>query len=205
MQAWPLRVPHEQRTGSFPCYTVLGQVFNPTECRQIIEYAQANYQRHHGTLADADQQNTQADRVRKGHVSWIDPADPNSRWIFERCTAAVLQVNHVDWQFDLDYIGPLQFTCYDQLGDHYAWHVDTNQDPKIDMSYRKLSFTIQLSQAATYQGGELELLFGPDPIRPPRDVGTFVAFPSMITHRVTPVTQGKRYSLVGWVTGPRFR
>jgi PKHD-type hydroxylase len=30
-------------------------------------------------------------------------------------------------------------------------------------------------------------------------------FPSWSLHRVTPVTKGTRYSLVAWVSGPRFR
>jgi PKHD-type hydroxylase len=204
MEAWPLRIPSEQRQANFPCYAVLGQVFSADEARRIIEFCQQRYEKHEGTLVGPQGQSRERiDPVRKGHVHWVDPGDSEANWIYQRCTAAVLQVNHHDWQFELDYITPLQFTCYDQLGDHYTWHVDSNIDQGV--SYRKLSFTIQLSHPHSYEGGDLELLFSPQGTKTPRDVGTFTAFPSMVTHRVTPITRGKRYSLVGWVTGPKFR
>ena len=39
----------------------------------------------------------------------------------------------------------------------------------------------------------------------PRELGTAVLFPSFIQHRVTEITRGTRYSLVGWVNGKPFR
>ena len=35
--------------------------------------------------------------------------------------------------------------------------------------------------------------------------GTIIIFPSMLQHRVTPVTNGTRYSLVQWFSGPNFK
>jgi PKHD-type hydroxylase len=35
--------------------------------------------------------------------------------------------------------------------------------------------------------------------------GSIMFFPSFLLHRVAEVTEGKRKSLVGWVTGPKFR
>ena len=35
--------------------------------------------------------------------------------------------------------------------------------------------------------------------------GTLIIFPSYIMHRVAPVTQGERISLVGWVGGDHYR
>ena len=35
--------------------------------------------------------------------------------------------------------------------------------------------------------------------------GMITFFPSWLIHDVTPVTQGTRYSLVGWVNGPNFK
>ena len=39
----------------------------------------------------------------------------------------------------------------------------------------------------------------------PRGQGTAVIFPSFVLHRVTPVTQGTRWSLTLWSHGPAFR
>ena len=33
----------------------------------------------------------------------------------------------------------------------------------------------------------------------------FIFFPSFLMHRVTPVKQGTRYSLVSWFLGPPFK
>jgi PKHD-type hydroxylase len=35
--------------------------------------------------------------------------------------------------------------------------------------------------------------------------GKLIFFPSWTLHDVTPVTEGIRRSLVGWVAGPRFK
>ena len=202
MIAWPLRIPQEQLRQRFNIYAVLGGVFQPRECREIIDLVLAQEQRHNAKVHQ-DQSVTYIDAVRKGDVCWMDPDREQYRWIYERCTAAVQQVNGVDWRFDLDYIDPLQFTCYDNTGDHFGWHIDNASQG--DNTYRKLSFSIQLSTPQAYEGGVLEILTGQEPQPMPQEQGTFIAFPSIITHRVTPITRGKRYSLVGWCTGPQFR
>ena len=34
--------------------------------------------------------------------------------------------------------------------------------------------------------------------------GTIIVFPSILLHTITPITQGTRYSLVQWFSGPDF-
>jgi len=202
MIAWPLRTPQEQLQQRFNVYAVLGGVFQPRECREIIDLVLAQETRQDAKVYHQDDINY-IDKVRQGDVCWLDPVKEQYRWIYERCTAAVQQVNFHDWQFELDYIDPLQFTCYDNTGDHFGWHIDNAS--QVATTYRKLSFSIQLSAPQAYEGGVLEILAGPQAQQMPREQGTFMAFPSTITHRVTPITRGKRYSLVGWCTGPQFR
>jgi hypothetical protein len=36
-------------------------------------------------------------------------------------------------------------------------------------------------------------------------IGTFTVFPSYTLHEVSPILDGARYSLVGWVNGPDFK
>ena len=85
-------------------------------------------------------------------------------------------------------------------GGHYGWHMDVGQGV---VSTRKLSISVQLSDPADYDGGELEFLASGD--CGPRTQGTLIAFPSFLVHRVRPVTRGTRWSLVSWVAGPSFR
>jgi len=65
-------------------------------------------------------------------------------------------------------------------------------------SYRVLSFSIQLSDPALYDGGMLEV-GGPGNASAAQ--GTAVLFPSYSLHRVHPVTQGERWSIVSWWWG----
>ena len=77
---------------------------------------------------------------------------------------------------------------------------------------RKLSATINLNVPGEYEGGNLKFDYGPHTegeryhecteIRPQ---GSIIVFPSFIEHQVTPVTKGKRYSLVLWSLGQPFK
>ena len=70
---------------------------------------------------------------------------------------------------------------------------------------RKISISIQLSRPEDYDGGDLELMYGTEPQKLDRTRGAFIAFPSFMLHRVTPVTRGTRWSLVAWILGTRWR
>jgi len=85
-------------------------------------------------------------------------------------------------------------------------------EPKFVGKVRKISMTLNLNVPDTYEGGNLKFDFGPHydgnrlhectEIRPQ---GSIIVFPSFIPHCVTPVTSGKRYSLVMWVLGEPFK
>jgi PKHD-type hydroxylase len=70
---------------------------------------------------------------------------------------------------------------------------------------RKISISIPLNDASEYEGGVLELNQGSTIVRMNQKAGLPVIFPSWLTHRVSPVTRGRRYSLVAWVRGPNWR
>jgi PKHD-type hydroxylase len=107
------------------------------------------------------------------------------------------------YNFDLTYIEILQFSIY-ELGDFYNDHMDTIKP--VCVHNRKLSFSIQLSEPDAYQGSDLEINVNAAKFEAaPKTQGTAVFFPSYSVHRVTPLTKGVRYALVGWVCGPAFR
>jgi PKHD-type hydroxylase len=106
----------------------------------------------------------------------------------------------------------MQFTSYanDQ---YYHWHSDGLSDRSgLDKNnkIRKLSAVLFLNN--TFSGGELEMsvldsgakkrIFKPSP---KATKGSIIVFPSFITHRITPVKQGVRYSIVLWCSGPQFK
>ena len=126
---------------------------------------------------------------------------------FPYCIMAdhIIKANNEVWRLDLTgfnmALDPPNILRYkaDEKG-HYDWHLDYG----AAFSNRKISFSIQLSDPSEYEGGNLEIAGVPFEPKT-RERGTIIMFPSYVRHRVTPVTKGIRYCIVGWVHGPHFR
>lgn len=141
-------------------------------------------------------------RVRDSYVSWMFPNEITG-WIFDRMGGIVTSINQQFFGFDLHgFLQGFQFTKYTAPGQHYTWHVDRGGH---SVGVRKLSVSLQLSDPNTYKGGDLQFQFGEQEQTADRERGLVALFPSFVLHRVTPVTEGTRYSLVAWVSGPPFK
>ena len=105
------------------------------------------------------------------------------------------------WNFDIKYPENVQVGRYVE-GGHYDWHHDT-QSPDVNGFQRKLSCSILLNDSSDYDGGLLEIK--DVSIAPPTVQGSVIIFPSIVSHRVSPVTRGERYSAVCWTVGPAFK
>jgi PKHD-type hydroxylase len=173
-------------------------VFNAEECSDLIKLA-----------LDSDSK-TQAktgtdpilNNVRKGSVVWLDEKKEENFWVYRRCTDIISNLNKKYFNYDLTFIETLQFTIYDDTNDYYGMHVDNMYR---GYGCRKLSFSVQLSSEENYSGCELKLYYDNKPVTAPKNLGMLIAFSSMVLHEVTPITKGTRYSLVGWVHGPKFK
>ena len=145
--------------------------------------------------------NTDA-KLRRSRISFLAHEQKNS-WLYQRLWAAVQVCN--PQCFDVDVVGVepnVQVARYDSAeSGFYDWHYDFGPAKPT----RKLSISIQLSDSADYDGGDLELLYGNVPKQLDRTRGAFIIFPSFMLHRVTPVTRGTRWSLVAWILGKRWR
>ena len=134
---------------------------------------------------------------------WLMPS-ADTAWIYQKITSAVAMLNAAHYRFEISGMDePLYHVTY--LGDdqgHYTWHADLGHDQEPT---RKLSITFQMSDPATYDGGDLEINATGRPETAPRERGKLILFPSYEIHRVTPVTRGKRSALVAWIGGPPFR
>jgi len=144
----------------------------------------------------------------------------NESWLKDMLWHYVSISNLNNFNFDLTTLEPPQLSVYRaETNGHFAWHKDFFWDDvhrKNELYHRKLSISIQLSDANDYEGGDFEIDLGydnrenhidryPGMKEQLRQKGTIIIFPSFIRHRVTPVTKGVRKSLVVWVDGPRFR
>ena len=150
------------------------------------------------TLSGEDEYN---DELRKSAVMFIDNV-PENNWIYSKLASLAINCNNERYWFDLlGFHQELQLTRYSE-GDFFDWHLDFGAG---EISARKLSMTIQLSDADAYEGGDLRFMINNRIVNAPREKGTIIIFPSFVMHRVTPITKGTRQSIVGWVSGPPYR
>lgn len=140
------------------------------------------------------------DDLRKSNVMFIKPA--GNEWVYDRLSQACLQVNTNRYKFEVQgFQTELQLASYTD-GGFFDWHMDFGAG---DISNRKLSITVQLSDPDEYEGGELQFMINQNVHTAPREKGTAIIFPSFGLHRVQPVTSGTRMSIVGWIAGPPYR
>ena len=92
-------------------------------------------------------------------------------------------------------LGDFQFTEYKE-GEYFDWHTDSTDTVYRD---RFTSIVIQLNNE--YVGGVLEIKNLKGQLVPIENkIGKLYIFNSRLTHRVTQVNNGTRYSLVNWVS-----
>jgi PKHD-type hydroxylase len=187
--AWPFKLDHVNT------WAYWESAFTPEECQRIIDIGTGRFMKK-GTTGGADKQ-----YVRDSEISWLYSCD-DMEWAYRRITDIITNLNDQFFQFDLfGLCEGMQFTRYTAPGGKYGMHIDSQYDGLV----RKLSFTLQLSNPADYEGGELCLYVGDEPQKMSRAQGYVAVFPSYVLHEVTPVTAGTRHSLVSWITGPPFK
>ncbi|WGH75637.1 2OG-Fe(II) oxygenase [Tenacibaculum tangerinum] len=145
--------------------------------------------------------NTCDDELRKSTVVFIENT-PENEWIYNRLAGLAIQCNNERYWFDLlGFHNNLQLASYTE-GDFFDWHLDFGAG---EISDRKLSISMQLSDSDDYEGGDLQFMMNQKIVTAPREKETIIVFPSFMMHLVTPITKGVRKSMVGWIAGPPYR
>ena len=125
--------------------------------------------------------------------------------LFNRVESALKIANIQYFNYDVEGIDKLRFLKYG-IGGRYEWHTDYGRH---ECSMRKLTGIIQLSDSDDYEGGDFEFGLtdeeGSGLIKGNRNKGCLLVFPSFLSHRVAPLTKGKRYSIITWLEGDTFR
>ena len=138
--------------------------------------------------------------LRKSQIMFIKTGAND--WIYDKLGQACIQANSNRYKFDVKgFQTELQLANYG-IQDFFEWHMDFGAG---DISDRKLSITVQLSDPTEYEGGDLQFMINHEVFTAPKEKGTAIIFPSFAQHRVTRVTQGNRKSIVGWIAGPPYR
>ena len=140
--------------------------------------------------------------VRRSELNWL-AKDSDSSWVFEKLSHIASRLNADHFGFELTgFSEDLQLTNYHEARQgNYTWHQDFGSSGVS----RKLSMVLQLSDPKDYEGGELQILTGSNPVSINKKRGLVTVFPSWTLHQVTPVIKGTRQTLVTWVSGPDFK
>jgi len=174
-------------------------------CATLISWPEGEYEEG-GTTGDLEGK-------RESEIKFI-----TSQWITDIIWPYMLDANEkAGWNFDIESVEAVQITKYGKDG-YYGWHYDGGSDvfakyriPEnefLNDYVRKLSMTIQLND--DFQGGEFQIanyeetVFWPE-TPPGITKGSIIIFPSFKEHRISPVTNGERHSLVAWFCGKPFR
>ena len=148
-------------------------------------------------------------KYRQSNICF-DNKNSDNAWIFDRLFDIVEETNHKFFQYELIGFEFFQYTTYNKH-QYYNYHIDTifngyevNKDTNL---CRKLSISILLNDASEFDGGEFEICAGDpnDPFSHKLNKGDAIFFPSYLLHRVRPIKEGIRKSLVVWVLGPKWR
>lgn len=182
--------------------TSVNNFLTPEECKAIVGSGENNLDLQ---VAKTEDHQVHQD-LRKSEISWLDPNGEHA-WLFNRIRDCTNDINAHWFGYNLIGFEGIQFTKYsynkDGHPDYYSSHKDTALLP--GGTIRKLSFTIQLSDPETYDGGDVVLYSSlTDSLALTGALGSISFFPSYTIHEVRPVTKGIRYSLVGWCCGPAF-
>ena len=143
-------------------------------------------------------------RVRQ--VTRVSVTDSTADTVLRRLAAVMPRLSS-HFETELTETEPPQFLHYRQ-GDFFVAHQDGNT-PLVhdDTRFRKVSIVIFLNEQTEaenvgYKGGSL-ILHGPYPNYNARHTipsipGSLAAFRSEVTHEVTPIEAGERFTIVSW-------
>ena len=165
-----------------------------SECDKIMSLAD-NVEPYVATVQNEEPGSSRIDKEIRDVDSYGVWHSPDTDWIFKKIFEQVMVDNETNFHFDIAGIfSGLSLLRYQQE-QHYEWHNDIGSG---DTSTRKLSVVIMLSE--NFTGGDLVLTQGVSQHIAMRQ-GNMVVFPSYVLHKVTPVEEGDRWSLVAWIQG----
>jgi PKHD-type hydroxylase len=185
------------------------ELFSAVECDAIIKIGESGKLGNPGVGAGTGE--TRLDLDYRCVLS--RPLDPDEEtadldWVYNRIVSRVSWANAERYRFALSGCNePIQFLRYDtkkkkkKNAGHYDWHQDYGGGYA---SIRKLSVVVQLTDGDDYDGCELTFRTHREFTPGLRKRGDTIIFPSWLVHSVTPITRGRRYALVLWVSGPQF-
>ena len=179
----------------------IGPIFTPQQCQLVINKG-INLKKEEAKVGMGQRPDGGYDpKKRITKISWIPFKEMTE--MYRDIEKTMLQVNNNHFGFQgMRLTEPGQFTHY-LTGGFYEWHMDNDVTGMKQPPVRKISMTLLLSDPSTFEGGELEFMSEGKTAKLKQ--GQAIFFASWLQHRVKPVTQGERKSLVMWFGGPSFK
>ena len=175
-------------------------IFSPKQCQMVIDKGMS-LKKEEAKVGMAKPEGGVDTKKRITSISWIPFKDMPE--MYRDIEATMLKANGNHFGFDgMRLTEVAQFTHY-LTGGFYDWHMDNDVAGKHQPPVRKISMTLLLSDPTTFEGGELEFMQKGKIVKLKQ--GQAIFFASWLQHRVKPVTQGERKSLVMWFGGPPFK
>jgi PKHD-type hydroxylase len=163
---------------------------SPEECDSILNKCTEELILSDATVYSDRSNNVSAKTTRKSSVGWISDLG----FLNERLTKKLRETFNING-IEVTGLGDYQFTEYKE-GEYFDWHTDSTDTIYRD---RFVSIVIQLNDI--YEGGILEIKNTKGELVPIENkIGTLYIFNSRLLHRVTPILNGVRYSLVNWIS-----
>jgi len=181
-------------------------VLTPQQCDELIHIGQSE-PRINANIGGKGKNEKIDYSYRKSIISWIPFAKALPIYQVIRQWMEMTNTNHFGFDtVQLTEAG--QYTEYSK-GGFYNWHMDSNTEMEAMPTVRKISMTLLLSDPKDFEGGDLEIFCG-DTLDSEKNKfklkqGYAVFFASFLLHRVRPVTEGNRKSLVMWFGGTPFK
>jgi predicted 2-oxoglutarate/Fe(II)-dependent dioxygenase YbiX len=177
---------------------VLPNVIPPDVCRALIEHFEVSAHLP-GQIASATAGAAIAkyDEGKKHRRDFeLPPGEPLHRALMkvlaERCAPEIKRA----FQFDVAFADRILLARYDDTGGFFKRHRD-NLAPQV--AFRDFAVSMNLN-TDDYDGGELSFPeFGAHRYRPP--AGSAAIFSASLLHEVAPVTRGRRYVALSFLSG----
>jgi PKHD-type hydroxylase len=188
-------------------YCAVNGVFTEDELKEIETYC-ASYGTGNSYVVGHDGLPITNSTVRVSNTKMHHPNQKN-QWFFDKLLYISEQANNNFFNFNLSGFEYFQYTEYNGSGSNYDWHMDMvfgNALPKSMDLMRKLSVSLILSNESEYKGGDFEIMTAGQSVEQiEQKRGSLIFFPSFVLHRVSPLTEGQRRSIVYWILGPKFK
>ena len=156
--------------------------FSQIECNKIIELSSSlqGFRRDKDSTVDP----RPVENIR--FTYWRIPYDKTTRWIFDRFDKTVESVTEHKVVKPLDYINIHKYS----KGDRFSKHKD--------IYYPGQLFNVGCNLNSNYKGGKFKL-YSPDTLAGEK-TGELYLFENNRYHEITEITEGERWSIIGFYT-----